>query len=177
MHNGFATRSATAALANQNNSIAYNELGPRKLYVSQAGFGCNRVSGGVRAHANALTRALSRGVNLIDTSTNYADGGSEILVGKILDGLFKAGSLERQQVVVVSKVGYLQGRNLDLSRQKTTAGQPFKERVPYGADLEHCIHPGSGVFLNTWPSTEARTKISMPGSGPMKSALKRRSAP
>ncbi len=141
MLSGFATRSATAALAEKNRAIAYNETGPQGLYVSQVGFGCYRVSAGVQTHSKALTLALSRGVNLIDTSVNYADGGSEILVGQVLQNLIEAGSLDRQQVVVVSKVGYLQGQNLELSREKTAAGSQFKELVRYNKDLEHCIHP------------------------------------
>jgi aryl-alcohol dehydrogenase-like predicted oxidoreductase len=49
--------------------------------------------------------------------------------------------LEREQVVVVSKVGYLQGRNFELSEQRKKEGRPFPDLVPYAPQLEHCIHP------------------------------------
>lgn len=141
MISGFATRSATAQFAAKNRTVAYNETSPGGLYTSPAGFGCYRVSAGVQAHADALQTALSRGINLIDTSANYGDGASEILVGQVLQHLIETGSLERDQIIVVSKVGYLQGQNLALSRKKAVAGNPFKDLVHYSDDLEHCLHP------------------------------------
>ncbi|MCP3954512.1 MAG: aldo/keto reductase [Desulfobacterales bacterium] len=138
---GFASRATTAALAQKNERVAFNQVGPRKLSVSQAGFGCYRISAGVKTHAEALRLALSSGINLIDTSTNYTDGGSELLVGQVLKSMIAAGTLARDQVVVVSKVGYLQGRNLALSREKRAGGSPFKDLVEYHPDLEHCVHP------------------------------------
>jgi aryl-alcohol dehydrogenase-like predicted oxidoreductase len=38
-------------------------------------------------------------------------------------------------------VGYLQGQNFTLSRQREQEGRPFKELVRYDKGLEHCIHP------------------------------------
>jgi hypothetical protein len=110
--------------------------------VSGAGFGCYRVNAGVTAHANALKKALTSGVNLIDTSANYADGGSEQLVGDVLAALIESGRINRERVVVVSKGGYLQGNNYALSQQRKADGNPFKEVVEYADGLEHCIHPG-----------------------------------
>jgi aryl-alcohol dehydrogenase-like predicted oxidoreductase len=111
------------------------------LSAAQAGFGCYRVSAGVAHHEKALRKALSEGINLIDTSSNYADGGSETLVGQVLEKLIDAGDLARNEVVVVSKVGYLQGQNYALSRERKQQGHPFAELVEYGEGLEHCIHP------------------------------------
>ena len=141
MISGFATRAATTQAAATNRAVAYSQTDPGGLYFSQAGFGCYRISAGVQAHADALQTALSHGVNLIDTSANYADGASEILVGQVLQNLIETGALDRNQVIVVSKVGYLQGQNLALSRKKTAEGNPFKDLVHYNDDLEHCIHP------------------------------------
>jgi len=78
---------------------------------------------------------------LIDTSANYADGGSETLVGQVLGKLIDSGELARDEVVVVSKVGYLQGQNYALSPERKQQGRPFPELVEYGEGLEHCIHP------------------------------------
>ena len=80
-------------------------LGRTGLHVSRAGFGSYRVSSGVEGHAMALRRALTCGINLIDTSANYADGASEELIGETLAGLFRDGSVTREQVVLVSKGG------------------------------------------------------------------------
>jgi len=137
---GHATQEATKAHM-QEHPVACNNLGRTQLTVSQAGFGCYRVSAGVTHHEAALRRALAGGINLIDTSTNYADGGSETLVGQVLENLTANGDIARKAVVVVSKVGYLQGQNLTLSRERRQQGHPFPELVEYAEGLEHCIHP------------------------------------
>jgi aryl-alcohol dehydrogenase-like predicted oxidoreductase len=95
----------------------------------------------VAHHKSALQKALCEGINLIDTSANYADGDSESLVGEVLENLIASSELSREQIVVVSKVGYLQGQNYELSRERKQAGQPFPELVEYAEGLEHCIHP------------------------------------
>ena len=116
-------------------------LGRTQLTVSRAGFGCYRVSAGVSEHVRALQHALASGINLIDTSANYADGGSEELVGQVMEHLTDSGELRREGVVVVSKAGYLQGRNYALSQERKRRGAPFQDLVLYGEGLEHCIHP------------------------------------
>jgi aryl-alcohol dehydrogenase-like predicted oxidoreductase len=138
---GYARASATEKYIKKHGLIACNKIGETGLTVSQAGFGCYRVSAGVAHHERALTKALREGVNLIDTSANYADGGSETLVGQVLEKLIDSGELKREAVVVVSKVGYLQGQNYDLSRQRKQQGRPFPELVEFGEGLKHCIHP------------------------------------
>jgi aryl-alcohol dehydrogenase-like predicted oxidoreductase len=109
--------------------------------VSQAGFGGYRISSGTKEHEKALTKALTEGVNLIDTSANYADGGSEELVGDVLEELIRFDRLARDAVVLVSKGGYIQGQNYGLSQARKRRGDPFTDLVPYGEGLEHCIHP------------------------------------
>jgi aryl-alcohol dehydrogenase-like predicted oxidoreductase len=121
--------------------VAAAELGRTGLHVSQAGFGGYRISAGVAEHAAALQHALVSGIDLIDTSANYADGGSEELVGQVLAHMVDSGELRRDAVVVVSKAGYLQGKNYTLSQERKRLGRPFAELVPYADGLEHCIHP------------------------------------
>jgi len=135
MITGYATPKGTTAYMARHDPVAFSTIGPDGLHVSQAGFGCYRVSAGVQTHADALTQALQNGINLIDTSTNYADGDSERLVGAVLQQMLDKGSLSRDQVVIVSKVGYLQGENLTLSRERTAAGRPYPDLVEYGPDL------------------------------------------
>ena len=78
---GYATRETTELYLQSHQPLACSRLGATGLSASQAGFGCYRVSAGVAHHARALRKALAEGINLIDTSTNYADEGSEALVG------------------------------------------------------------------------------------------------
>jgi hypothetical protein len=138
---GYATEDATKILAQRHRLPAYNRIGTTRLAVSQAGFGCYRVSVAVARHESALQEALRKGINLIDTSSNYADGDSESLVGQVLGNLIATGELSREAMVIVSKVGYLQGQNYALSRERKQQGCPFPDLVEYGEGLEHCIHP------------------------------------
>lgn len=113
-------------------------LGRTGYTVSPIGFGGYRVRDDSPLHRRALADALRGGVNLVDTSTNYGDGRSEALVGMVLANLVQQGELRREHVVVVSKVGYLQGDNLARAQARQP---PFAEVVELRPGLAHCIHP------------------------------------
>ncbi len=137
----FATTEATKAYFKQHPSLQPRALGSTGLVVSQAGFGTYRVNVGVMQHRAALKKALLSGINLIDTSTNYTHGGAEKLVGSVLRELTTSGELQRESVVVVSKVGYIQGQNYERSQRRQQLGHPYSDLVAYAPGLEHCIHP------------------------------------
>jgi uncharacterized protein YyaL (SSP411 family)/aryl-alcohol dehydrogenase-like predicted oxidoreductase len=122
-------------------------LGATGLCCARIGFGGYRVDDASDEHREALRAALSGGVNLIDTSTNYTDGGSERLVGAVVGDLAAAGVLARDEVIVVSKIGYVQGGSLRRARQRERRGDPVPEMVRYADDYWHCIHP-------SWLSSE-----------------------
>lgn len=138
---GFATPQRTALRAGRLKNLAYRRLGRTGLWVSGVGFGGYRIDLDHADHERALYQALSQGINLVDTSTNYTDGQSEQLVGKVLRRCVDEGLLDREDVVVVSKVGYLQGSNYQLSQTRKSEGRPFPELVEVDRGLEHCIHP------------------------------------
>jgi aryl-alcohol dehydrogenase-like predicted oxidoreductase len=138
---GFATQKGTKSYAVQNSSLGYGELGGTGLLASQAGFGCYRVDLTDPEHEKSLRKALLSGINLIDTSSNYGDGKAEELVGKVLEDLASSGKITRESTIVVSKVGYLQGQNYQLSQERKGQGKPFEDLVLYADGLEHCIHP------------------------------------
>lgn len=144
MISGKATDQGTKEYAEKHAPLTYMALNGSGLQVSRVGFGGYRVDATVEIHQQALRQALLQGINLVDTSSNYADGGSEKLVGQIIGELAEAGKVQREAMVVVSKVGYLQGQNYELSQQRKAEGNPFPDLVEYGQGLEHCIHP---VFL------------------------------
>ena len=121
--------------------MKYKVLGKTGLKVSVTGFGSYRVSYMVNSHEEALTYALTNGINLIDTSANYTDGGSEILIGKVVTKLISENKLKRSELVVVSKGGYLQGGNLEKAKDRELRGNPYPEVVVCAPDLWHCIHP------------------------------------
>ena len=115
----------------------YRLLGPTGLNVSIVGFGGYRTGRTDPAHREALRAALAAGVNLIDTSSNYVFGDSERLMGEVL----AEGGVPRDEVVVVTKVGYVQGPNLELAQQRELEGRPFPEMVKYADGIWHCIAP------------------------------------
>ncbi len=125
-------------------SVRTSRLGTTDLTVSRVGFGCYRVHEFEPDHREALKSALLSGVNLIDTSTNYTDGSAERLVGDITRELFDAEQLEREEIVIVTKVGYVQGTNLKEARERVSSGNPFPEMVEFQNDCWHNISP---VFL------------------------------
>lgn len=137
----FATSEDTLKYLQRFNQIKYNMLGKSGLYVSDVGFGGYRIHISINEHRQALNHALLNGINIIDTSSNYADGGSEELIGSVLSGLQQQGKIKREEIIVVSKAGYLQGQNFQLSRELKRSGNPFEELVEYSQNLEHCIHP------------------------------------
>ena len=141
MIKGHASIDATTDYVARYAPVSSAPLGRTGLMASQAGFGGYRISSGVSHHQKALSTAICSGINLIDTSANYADGGSETLVGQVLKDLTARGEAKRQQVIVISKVGYLQGENFALSQQRKSEGRAFENLVEYGEGLEHCIHP------------------------------------
>ncbi len=116
-------------------------LGKTNFRASICGFGCYRIDDGISQHQKALEKALLSGINVIDTSSNYSDGGSEILVGKVLNKLITENKINREDVIVVSKGGYLQGSNLKLGVEKEESGKAFKDVVKCTQDLWHCISP------------------------------------
>ena len=121
--------------------IKFKILGKTGFHTSLCGFGCYRIDDGIPQHQNALERAILSGINIIDTSSNYSDGGSEILVGKVLNRLIEENKISRDNIIVVSKGGYLQGSNLKLGMDREQSGKPFNDIVKCSPDLWHCISP------------------------------------
>ena len=138
---GNATPNDTAAYAARFPPQGYVPLGSTGLITGKVGFGGYRVDDETPGHRVALEKALVSGCNLIDTSTNYTDGGSERCVGVVLGALVRAGKLRREEIIVVSKIGYVQGANLALAQEREAAGQAFPEMIKYMEGCWHCIHP------------------------------------
>jgi len=116
-------------------------LGPTGLTMTRLGFGTYRVDMQNSEYREALKKALRQSCNLIDTSTNYTDGDSERLVGSVLAELVASGEVRRDEIIVVSKIGYVQGQNLKLAEAKEQSGRPYPELVKYGDGIWHCVHP------------------------------------
>ncbi len=60
-----------------------------------------------RAYIDAIATAVESGVNLLDTAINYRHQRSERNIGEALQRQISAGKLQRDEVVVCTKAGYL----------------------------------------------------------------------
>ena len=150
MIKGFATTEGTTRFQQKEHNVSheFNTLGRTGLQVSQVGFGTYRCDVRILEHRNALTKAIRLGVNVIDSSANYADGNAEILIGEVLESLIGAGEITREEIVVVSKGGYIQGQNYERvskevghSKGDLSIGSFESEIVRYSDGLWHSIHP------------------------------------
>jgi aryl-alcohol dehydrogenase-like predicted oxidoreductase len=101
--------------------------------MSTFAFGTYRVSDENLLHIEALKEAIASGVRLIDTSTNYSDGGAERAIAKVM-GFFE--DEIRDEIKIVSKFGYIQGSKLLAHKEK-----PFEEVVEYSESCYHSIAP------------------------------------
>lgn len=147
---GKATPALTAAFRDRHEdySQTFRQLGSTGLASSVVGFGSYRVDVRVAVHRAALAKAIRMGVNVIDTSANYADGNSERLVGEVLNGMILHDLIRRSEIIVVTKGGYAQGENFDRLRARLEApdadlspGSELSEIAQYSNGLWHSIHP------------------------------------
>jgi aryl-alcohol dehydrogenase-like predicted oxidoreductase len=79
------------------------KFGPTALMVSPIGLGCMSMSGCYGEQDDneciaTLHEAIDRGINLLDTSSNYGEGHNQELIGRAIKG-------RRDQVVIHSKLG------------------------------------------------------------------------
>ena len=83
--------------------LQYRAFGKTGFLASVAGFGGYRIDYRIAEHYEALVHAIRSGINLIDTSANYTDGGSELLIGKALRSVQESDGIRRDQLFLVSK--------------------------------------------------------------------------
>jgi aryl-alcohol dehydrogenase-like predicted oxidoreductase len=85
--------------------VNYRRLGKTDLTISEIGFGCQSIAGGLYYKNNkesmkTLLEAFDSGVNFFDTSDHYSQGESESLIGKV----FKE---KREKIIIGTKAGTL----------------------------------------------------------------------
>jgi aryl-alcohol dehydrogenase-like predicted oxidoreductase len=141
MINSRAASEETLKFCSKFPNLLSKPLGNTGLTVTACGFGAYRVDYRVREHFESLEYAITNGINLVDTSANYSDGGSEILIGNVLGDLINEKKIRREEIVIVSKGGYLQGKNLEAAKKMKEDGVGYKEVTEYAENIWHCIHP------------------------------------
>lgn len=111
------------------------------MKTAKFGFGTYRVNNKNEEHYKSMYKALLGGVRLIDTSSNYYHGQSEILTGQVISDLISENKISRADITLVTKGGYIQGEMYNETREKKNSGTPFPEVVECSGGLWHCIHP------------------------------------
>ena len=111
MIKGFATAKATAGYGTRMEGVApghFRVLGD--LTLSSIGIGTylgEEDEATDRAYVDAVARALSRGINVVDSAVNYRCPRSERSIGVALRQLCADGRLKREEVVIASTGGFL----------------------------------------------------------------------
>lgn len=133
----YAKRIATR-YPDYNPELALTWLPQNNWAVSRMAFGTYRVATGFDQHFDAMREALLCGTNVIDTSHVYTDGAAEILVGRVLAQMIEAGRLKRDEVVIITKAGLVQGGTLRSVRRKELG---LREAEEINEQMLHCLHP------------------------------------
>jgi aryl-alcohol dehydrogenase-like predicted oxidoreductase len=82
----------------------------QRLWLSSIGLGTYRgdaTDAVDKAYAQAISRAVRLGCNVIDTAINYRHQRSERAIGRTLKRLFKDGVVQRDEIIIATKGGYL----------------------------------------------------------------------
>jgi len=105
--------------------------------MADFGFGTYRISDTNQVHLDALSEAIRNGITLIDTSTNYFNGGAERAIGKVLENFDDS---IRDSIQIVSKFGYIQGDLLqEYHQDNSDLKQLLCDVVEYTPECYHCI--------------------------------------
>lgn len=102
--------------------------------MAKIGLGTYRISDQNPEHIQAIKTAVEEGIDLIDTSTNYMDGGAERAIALAFQPL---PTKMIENIEIVSKYGYIQGSTL----KRIQEGECFPEIVKYADHIYHCISP------------------------------------
>ena len=139
------------------NQTAYRYLNGTNLMVSKVGYGSYRVDQQVDEHIESLEDSMHSGCNIIDTSSNYTNGASESLIGRVLTKMINQGKIERDEIILVSKTGYIQGNNLSQAIKREKTDRPWPEIVKYADGCWHCIHPE--FLIDQWQRSADRLQV------------------
>lgn len=110
-----------------------------ELVTTQLGYGSYRVNSDDPEHYESLLIALQSGVNLIDTSANFGFGSAEKMVGNVLSSMREKSA--RNNFILISKAGYIQGPDLEYVANRETAGKAFNDVLKPDSVCWYCIDP------------------------------------
>src|SRR6201981_2859681 len=127
-----------------------NVPGARQLWLSSIGLGTylgEPDDAADTAYTDAIMAAVRSGINVLDTAINYRHQRSERNIGAALNELVSAGQLQRDEVLVCTKAGYLSfDGNLPTDPRKYFVEEYVETGIVNPKDLAggmHCIAPPS----------------------------------
>eukprot|EP00746_Dinoflagellata_sp_MGD_P125683 gnl/MRDRNA2_/MRDRNA2_60510_c0_seq1.p1 gnl/MRDRNA2_/MRDRNA2_60510_c0~~gnl/MRDRNA2_/MRDRNA2_60510_c0_seq1.p1 ORF type:complete len:429 (+),score=95.41 gnl/MRDRNA2_/MRDRNA2_60510_c0_seq1:53-1339(+) len=143
------------------NKVHVRPLGQTGLQCAAIGYGAYRVGGGdsEAAHAATIREAIQKaGINMLDTSSHYSaakegkdiHGASEAMIGRTLREMVTEGIVERDEIVLCTKVGHV-----DVAQEPPEGAV----RLAANADFWHSIEPN---FVDA----EVRASASRLGTSP-----------
>ena len=106
----YATAEGTARYRDRFTDLPGHFRQAHGLWLSSIGLGTylgNATDAIDKAYAQAIVRSLELGCNVIDTAINYRHQRSERAIGKALKRMFKAGVIQRDEIIIATKGGYL----------------------------------------------------------------------
>lgn len=128
-------------LLEQLSSFPYRRLGRTNLMASPICFGSLRLTPENEMYKESLRVAFSQGINFIDSSGTYGDGASELLIGDVIKEKMQEGEIYRDQLVISTKIGTLQGRILADAKKREKLGHAFPGLIRVNTHMAHCMSP------------------------------------
>lgn len=99
-------------------------------------------------YEEAIVRALERGINVFDTALNYRCQRSERVLGRALRKVLGSGALQRDEVIVMSKVGFLPYDGEPAAHRGRYLLETFVEPgIVEAGEIVHGHHVLSGRFV------------------------------
>ena len=99
------------------------------LSLCRVGLGSYRIGLDKTAHADAVRAALEQGANVLDTSVSFALGDSPRLIHEVLAAMIDAGSVARDELFVIAKLGVALGQEAEQLELRRVSLEPPSHTV------------------------------------------------
>ncbi|GAB4171390.1 MAG: aldo/keto reductase [Calditrichia bacterium] len=110
-------------------------------YLSRYGLGTYRMSIQNEEHLAVLKKALTSGINVVDSAINYMDEQSERLIGKALTEIINETDIQRDQLILISKAGYIQGTLLQKMKELEAANKGYEHLLKISDQIWYSLDP------------------------------------
>jgi aryl-alcohol dehydrogenase-like predicted oxidoreductase len=141
-HDLRGTPAGTSAFAGRHTDIEFRQT-TFDLTVSSLGIGTylgESTDADDQAYVKSLTRAIERGINVLDTALNYRSQRSERAVGAAIQQAIEHGYADRTNLVVCSKAGYI-----PLDKTPPATREEYRDYVQSRFVDTRILHPSEIV--------------------------------